>query len=157
MDPRIRSLLEAFDAPERASSSIKEIALGEIGIPSELRSVADEMVGKGWLRPAETPDTFSRTEDGRLSIAGPLDVTIYTRPGCHLCEEMKAQIAPLIRRAGARLREVNIDAEEVLRARYDVEVPVLMLGARKVAKYHVDAEQFRRQLDQARTKATTDV
>lgn len=154
MDPRIRSFLEAFDAPARESSAAKELALGDFGALSELRPLADEMLAQGWLRPADFPERFSRTEDGRLAIAGPLDVTLYTRPGCHLCDEMKAQVAPLIRRAGAKLREVNIDTDPILRDRYDVEVPVLLLGARKIAKYHLDAEQFRRQLDQARSIAT---
>jgi glutaredoxin len=77
-------------------------------------------------------------------------VTLYSRPGCHLCNEAKAQIAPLLRRAGARLREVNIDDDEVLRERYNVDVPVLFLGARKVAKHRVDLEQFQRQLAEAR-------
>ena len=80
-------------------------------------------------------------------------VTLYTRPGCHLCEEAKEKIAPLLRHAGARLREVNIDADAVLRARYDFDVPVVLLGARKIAKHRVDIEQFRRQLVEARRGA----
>jgi hypothetical protein len=156
MDPRIRSFLEAFDAPGGESSAAKELALGDFGDPVELRPLAEETVAQGWLGPTSNPDIFSRTEEGRLAIAGPLDVTLYTRPGCHLCDEMKAQVAPLIRRAGARLREVNIDADEMLRERYNLEVPVLLLGARKIAKYHLDAEQFRRQLDQARSTANAD-
>jgi glutaredoxin len=95
-------------------------------------------------------DAAPSTEDARLAAAGPLDVTLYTRPGCLLCEEAKAQIVPLLEKEGARLREVNIDADPVLRARYDFDVPVIFLGARKVAKHRVDLQQFRRQLDEAR-------
>jgi glutaredoxin len=91
-------------------------------------------------------------EDAIVAAAGPLDVSLYTRPGCHMCEEAKAQIAPLLAAAGARLREVNIDADPILRARYDSDVPVVFLGARKVAKHRVDLEQFRRQLQEARTR-----
>ena len=89
-------------------------------------------------------------EDGRLAVAGLLDVTLYTRPGCHLCDEAKAQIVPLLAAAGARLREVNIDADPILRARYDLDVPVIFLGPRKVAKHRLDLPQFKRQLDEAR-------
>jgi glutaredoxin len=95
-------------------------------------------------------DGTNRGEDAILAAAGPLDVTLYTRPGCHLCDEAKSLIAPLLRQSGARLREVNIDADPVLRARYDLDVPVIFLGPRKVAKHRVDREQFRRQLDDAR-------
>ncbi len=88
-------------------------------------------------------------EDDHLATSGPRDLTLYTRPGCHLCDGMKKQIAPLVAHYGARLREVNIDADPVLRARYNDEVPVLFLGTRKVAKYSVDVEQLRRQLEKA--------
>jgi glutaredoxin len=97
-----------------------------------------------------TADPTTSAEDAILAAAGPLDITLYTRPDCHLCEQAKREIAPLLAAAGARLREVNIDADPVLRARYDFDVPVLFLGARKVAKHRVDLRQFRRQLEQAR-------
>jgi len=88
-------------------------------------------------------------EDGLLTAAGPRDITLYSRPGCHLCEEMKRQIAPLVTQFGARLREVNIDSDPILRERYNEEVPVLFLASRKVAKYAVDIAQLRRQLENA--------
>jgi glutaredoxin len=88
-------------------------------------------------------------EDGLLAAAGPRDITLYSRPGCHLCEEMKKQIAPLISEFRARLREVNIDSDPTLRERYNEEVPVLFLGSRRVAKYAADVAQLRRQLERA--------
>jgi glutaredoxin len=108
------------------------------------------MVERGWLRAMDTANTFSRTEDGRLQLAGPRDVTIYSRPGCHLCEEAKTQIVPLLKEFGARLTEINIDEDPALRARYDYDVPVIFLGARKAAKHRVDLAQFRRQLREGR-------
>ena len=90
------------------------------------------------------------SEDSRLTAAGPREVTLYTRPGCHLCEEAKAAMAPLLREFGATLREVNIDEDAALRERYGWDVPVIFLGARKVAKHRVDVEQFRRQLHEAK-------
>jgi glutaredoxin len=88
-------------------------------------------------------------EDARIAAAGPRDLTLYSRPGCHLCDEMKKQIAPLVKRFGVNLREVNIDGDPILQARYNEEVPVLFLGSRKVAKYSVDTEQLRAQLQRA--------
>jgi hypothetical protein len=72
-------------------------------------------------------------EDVRLAASGPRDVTLYTRPGCHLCDE-------------AQLREVNIDADPVLKDRYGWDIPVIFIGPKKAAKHRVDLEQFRRQL-----------
>ena len=143
-------MLEAFDAPEQSGAAHGALALSALGEPAEWRPVAEEMVARGLLAHGVAPDTYIRSENGRLALAGPLDVTLYTRPGCHLCDEIKSQISPLLRGAGARLREVNIDATPILRARYDLDVPVIFLGARKVAKHRVDLEQFQRQLDEAR-------
>jgi len=93
--------------------------------------------------------TASSPEEERLACAGPRDVTLYTRPGCHLCEEAKAAIAPLLKEFGATLREVNVEADPVLRERYGEDVPVIFLGARKAAKHRVDVKQFRRQRAEA--------
>ncbi len=89
-------------------------------------------------------------EEARLAACGPRDVTFYSRPGCHLCEEAKAAIAPLIREFGAELREVNIDEDPVLQERHGCDVPVIFIGNRKAAKHRVDLAQFRRQLEEAR-------
>ncbi|OLD61987.1 MAG: hypothetical protein AUI53_03405 [Acidobacteria bacterium 13_1_40CM_2_60_7] len=85
-----------------------------------------------------------------MARSGPREVTLYTRPGCHLCEEAKAVIAPLLRESGATLREVNVDENPALKERYAWDVPVIFIGARKAAKHRVNAEQFRRQLREAR-------
>jgi glutaredoxin len=89
-------------------------------------------------------------EETRLAACGPRDVTLYSRPGCHLCEEAKAAIAPLLREFGAVLREVNIDEDAVLKERYGWDVPVIFIGTHKAAKHRVDLAQFRRQLQEAR-------
>jgi glutaredoxin len=91
-------------------------------------------------------------EDLGLGVPGPREVTLYTRPGCHLCEEAKAAIAPLLREFGAVLREVNIDEDPVLKERYGWGIPVIFIGQRKAAKHRVDLAQFRRQLEEAGTR-----
>jgi glutaredoxin len=88
-------------------------------------------------------------EDERLAASGPRVITLYTRPGCHLCEEAKALIEPLLSEFGAALREVNIDEDAVLRQRYGTDIPVIFIGSRKVAKHRVDPVRFRRQLGNA--------
>jgi len=137
-----QKILAVFDGPDARS-------LSGLGDPAILKAVASQLIERGWLRATETPDIYTRTEDGRLQLAAPRDVTIYSRPGCHLCEEAKAQIAPLLKEFGARLTEINIDEDPELRARYDYDVPVIFLGARKAAKHRIDLAQFRRQLRDA--------
>jgi glutaredoxin len=93
-------------------------------------------------------------EDARLAAAGPREVTLYTRPGCHLCDEAKHTMTPLLREFGAALREVSIENDPILEERYGVDIPVIFIGARKAAKHRVDAKQFRRQLQESEIKIT---
>src|SRR5260370_29005939 len=73
-------------------------------------------------------------EDARLAASGSRDVTLYTRPGCHLCDQAKSAISPLLREFGAALREVNIDSDPVLRERYGWDVPGIFIGSQKTPK-----------------------
>ncbi len=141
MDSLERKILTAFDRP-----GARSLSLADFGEAAGITNAVAQLVERGWLRATEKPDTYARTEDGRLQLAGPRDVTIYSRPGCHLCEEAKTLIAPLLGEFGAHLTEINIDEDVQLRARYDYDVPVIFLGARKAAKHRVDLAQFRRQL-----------
>ena len=88
-------------------------------------------------------------EDARIAKSSAREITLYTRPGCHLCEEAKALMEPVLREFHATLREVNIDQDAVLRQRYGTDIPVIFIGARKAAKHRVDAARFRRQLSDA--------
>ena len=144
MDSLEQKILAAFDGPGPRARS-----LSSLGDPRIVMGVASQLVQRGWLRRCELPDIYARTEDGRLQLAAPRDVTIYSRPGCHLCQEAKEQMAPLLKEFGARLTEINIDEDPELRARYDYDVPVIFLGARKAAKHRIDSAQFRRQLREA--------
>ena len=114
----------------------------------------DELETEGLLAPEANGALFRRPEAGRLALSAPLDLTLYTRHGCHLCEEMKTQLAPLAGEFHARIVEVNVDEDPALAAAYGYDVPVLLLGRRKVAKHRLDGTQLRRQLEAARTAAT---
>jgi glutaredoxin len=48
---------------------------------------------------------------------------LYGRRGCHLCEEMAAQLRAL----GVEFEEVDVDSDPHLRLRYGRDVPVLVL------------------------------
>jgi glutaredoxin len=92
-------------------------------------------------------------EDLRLAGAGALDVTLYSRPGCHLCEAAKAAIDPLLSEFGATLHEISIEGDEVLTERYGWDIPVLFVGTRKAAKHRINVKQLRRQLKDAKESA----
>ena len=105
-----------------------------------------ELVRQGLLKAEGGSDFYQRTEDGRLAIAGPRDITMYMREGCHLCEEAKAMMAPLLGEFGARLQEVDIDDDPILLDRYTNDVPVIFVGAQFFAQHRVDLARLRRQL-----------
>jgi hypothetical protein len=143
-------ILSAFDSLGGDSHEFTALAAharGRAAGEEHLRAEVKHLVAQGLL--SEHDGRFFRTEDGRLAVAGPRDLTLYSRVGCHLCEEAKKHVAPLAARCGARIREVNIDDDPLLRTRYNEEVPVLFLGPRKVAKYTINLDQLQRQLEQA--------
>jgi glutaredoxin len=71
-------------------------------------------------------------------------LTLYSRPGCHLCDEMKAVVARLAETIAVDLEEVDISTDPELERRYGVEIPVLLIDGRLAAKYRVTAEELRR-------------
>jgi hypothetical protein len=74
-------------------------------------------------------------------------LTIYSRPGCHLCEEMKAVVTRVARDLPLEVDEVDISGDPELEARYGLEIPVLIVDGRKAAKYRIDEDQLRRVLN----------
>jgi len=61
--------------------------------------------------------------------AAPLPrLTMLGRGYCHLCDDMAADLAPLVERAGTSLAVVDIDDHPALEARYGERVPVLFAG-----------------------------
>ena len=77
-------------------------------------------------------------------------VTVYTRRGCHLCEQAEAAAARLGRRA--RVEVVDIDADPDLQERYTVRVPVVAVDGREVAQFEVDERRLRQVVRQARRR-----
>jgi glutaredoxin len=75
-------------------------------------------------------------------------VTIYSRPGCHLCDEMKAVVHRVVHTIDApvEVEEIDISTDPALEARYGLEIPVLLVDGRKVAKFRVTEGELRRVL-----------
>ena len=85
-----------------------------------------------------------------MSLAAPAQhprrLTLYSRPGCHLCDEMKTVVARVASRANVALEKVNIEGDADLEDRYGLEVPVLMIDGRKAAKYRVTEGELEEKL-----------
>jgi glutaredoxin len=76
-----------------------------------------------------------------------IPLTIYSRRGCHLCEEMKAVVDRVARSVPLALEEVDISNDPALEERYGLEIPVLMIGGKKAAKYRITEPELRRLLE----------
>jgi len=74
-------------------------------------------------------------------------VTLYTRAGCHLCDEAKQAIAAAGARAEFDYREIDIDGDPALRSRYNEEVPVVAINGVKAFKYHVETKELLKKLE----------
>jgi glutaredoxin len=77
-----------------------------------------------------------------------LSLTIYSRPGCHLCDEMKALVRRIqgLSQAPITIDEIDISTDPELESRFGLEIPVLMLNGRKIAKYRISEAALARAL-----------
>ena len=70
-------------------------------------------------------------------------VIIYSRPGCHLCDEAKA----VIQNAGCSdrftLEEVNIESDDELLRKYKYDIPVILIDGVEDFRHRVNVERFK--------------
>jgi glutaredoxin len=77
-------------------------------------------------------------------------VTVYSRPGCHLCEEAIATLRHLQRELGFGLAERDIDRDEALQRAYFERVPVIALDGEELSDFFVDEAVLRERLESRR-------
>ena len=75
-------------------------------------------------------------------------VVVYSRPGCHLCEEAISRIVAL-HEQGYRfeLHEVDIESHDVLLRRYLERIPVVEVDGAEVSELVLDRDAVRAKLD----------
>jgi glutaredoxin len=73
-------------------------------------------------------------------------VILYTRPGCHLCEEAKAEMLAVDCAGQYTLEEINIETDPELKERYGWEIPVVLINGIKAFKYRLTADEFKARL-----------
>ncbi len=60
-----------------------------------------------------------------------LMATLYTKPGCHLCEDTEADLGRLRTRQPHELRLVDITTDASLMREYGERIPVLAIAGRE--------------------------
>jgi glutaredoxin len=73
-------------------------------------------------------------------------VTLYGRPGCHLCDEARALLERIRAECPFALREVDIESDDALFRAYLERIPVVALDGEDVYDYFVDEADLRARL-----------
>jgi hypothetical protein len=79
-------------------------------------------------------------------VAAPLRFTLYSRPGCGLCEEMLAELCAMPAARGIEVRVSDVDADPALRERYGHKIPVLMLAGELICHGRLDPDEVHKAL-----------
>ena len=73
-------------------------------------------------------------------------VIIYSRPGCHLCDEAKSAMAAAQCPDEYTLAEINIESDPELLRRYQYDIPVITIEGVEAFRHRLTAEDFRQRL-----------
>ncbi len=72
-----------------------------------------------------------------------MQVTLFSRPGCHLCDVARGVLLAQRDRTPFDLVEVDVSAEDALELEYGVRIPVVLIDGVEAFEIEVDAERFR--------------
>jgi glutaredoxin len=73
-------------------------------------------------------------------------VTLYGRPGCHLCDDARAALQRVRAAHPFHLEEVDIEADDALFKRYLERIPVVALDGEELFELFVDEQALARTL-----------
>jgi len=68
-------------------------------------------------------------------------ITLYSKPGCHLCEDARKVVDEVVGRlqASVDIEEIDILGDSALQNRYGEEIPVVLIDGRMHTYWRVDA------------------
>ena len=64
-------------------------------------------------------------------------VTIYSRPGCHLCDDMKDLVKKIAQTIPLTLDDIDIYGDDALEEQYGLEIPVLFVNGKRIANARI--------------------
>ncbi len=70
-------------------------------------------------------------------------ITLYGRPGCHLCDDARVHLTRLAAELGFSIEEVDIEGDDDLHARYLERIPVIALDGDELFDFFVDESALR--------------
>ena len=75
-----------------------------------------------------------------------VQVVIYSRPGCHLCDEARQAIEAAHCRDEYTLNEINIESDPDLLRRYQYDIPVITIDGVEAFRHRLTSAAFRERL-----------
>ena len=73
-------------------------------------------------------------------------MSLYGRPGCHLCDEARAVLERIRVERPFRLEEIDIESDDALLRLYLERIPVIALDGEELFDHFVEEEALRRKL-----------
>ena len=70
-------------------------------------------------------------------------VIVYSKPGCHLCDEAKAANEKSNCSDHYTLEEVNIESDNELLRKYKYDIPVITIDGEEAFRHRVDPDEFK--------------
>ena len=67
-----------------------------------------------------------------------IQFTVYSRHGCHLCEDLLAQLYQLQQGHHFTIQVIDVDSSPHLIEQYGTQVPVVTCGDRQICHYFLD-------------------
>jgi hypothetical protein len=74
-------------------------------------------------------------------------VTLYGKPGCHLCDEAREVVERVRAAHPFELRQVDVSLDPGLHREYGERIPVLELEGEELFEFHVDEAELVRRVD----------
>jgi len=90
-----------------------------------------------------TDDSRATDVESPRRAGAPHHLVLYGRAWCHLCDDMRAALEPLLAGTGARLDVIDVDSDPALTTRYDERVPVLVCDGIELCHYRLDEPRVR--------------
>ena len=78
-----------------------------------------------------------------------MTVTLYSKPGCHLCEQVLELLEDLAVERRFTIEEIDIERDANLFAAYRHEIPVVFVDGREIARGRIDERELYEALGKA--------
>jgi glutaredoxin len=93
-----------------------------------------------------TPPLDSFNSWSAAVMPEPIRIDIYSRPGCHLCDDAKAVIEQFRSEYPMNLKTINVEDKPEYENRYGNDIPVVMINGHEAFRHRVERTELERKL-----------